>query len=267
MGIDYTDRHILWSITWRDAEEYARKNTIVIIPIGSLEAHAWHLPMGTDTFCAFKVALDAARETDSLVTPPVWMGWSIQHSLFPGTITIRPEVLIELVVDICKSLSRNGFRIFILLNGHRITNNPWIQLAAVKAREETGAVVIPVDIAYLAREAYSRLEFGKLGHADEAETSHILYIYPELVDMSKAFEKYISTEELYDPDPRSTKDTILYIPSSPEVNYSRKDITGGGSGNPRAASIDKGRELHEHTVRRLVQLINMLKEKGAKQEL
>jgi len=259
------NKNVLWSMKWKDLQN--RREDVIIIPIGSNEPHAWHLPLGTDTFCALKVALDAAEKTNSIVTPPIWFGWSIQHMKFPGTVNIRPEILIELVVDIIKSLSQNGFNKFILINGHRISNNPWLELAAAKARDEAKVKVVPIDIAYIAREEYARLGFGPLGHADEAETSHMLYIYPDLVDMEKAFDKYMPQQRLYNVDPRSTKDTILYTPSDPEINYSRKDITGGGSGNPKEASKEKGKELHEYTVKRVVEVIELLKVEGAKQEV
>lgn len=186
---------------------------------------------------------------------------------YPGTVSISPRVLIDFIVEICKSLSKHGFNKILIVNGHRITNNPWIQIAATEAREATGSIVVPIDIAYLAREIWSKLGFGPLGHADEAETSHMLYIKPDLVYMDKAFNEYRKKEFLYDPNPVSTSDTILYTPSSPKVNLARKDISGGGSGNPKIADRKKGELLHKHIVKRLVELINHIRAKGAEMEL
>jgi len=88
-----------------------------------------------------------------------------------------------------------------------------------------------------------------------------------VVYMDKAFDEYRKKEFLYDMDPLSTKDTVLYTPSSPDVNLARKDITGGGSGNPKASDRDKGEKLHKHIVKRLVEIIEHIRYKEAGMEL
>jgi len=258
----------LQDMTWEEVDEAIKRTKgVILIPVGSIEQHARHLPLGTDSYCAIEVCVDAAKEADALVAPPIWYGWSIQHMAYPGTVSIDAKLLIDFTVEICKSLSRHGFNKILIVNGHRISNNPWIQLAATEAREATGSIVIPIDIAYLAREIWSELEFGPLGHGDEAETSHMLFIKPDLVYMHKAFNEYRKKEFLYDVDPLSTRDTILYTPSSPKVNLARKDISGGGSGNPKSSDKSKGELLHKHIVKRLVELINYIRVKGAGLEL
>ncbi|MCS7386858.1 MAG: creatininase family protein [archaeon GB-1867-005] len=259
---------LLQEMTWEEVEEaITRSGGVILIPIGSIEQHARHLPEGTDTYCAIGVAVEAAKETGAVVAPPLWYGWSPQHMAYPGTVSVKPQILIDLIVEICKSLSKHGFNKIILVNGHRISNNPWIQLAAAIASEESKAKVVPVDIAYIARQAYDELGFGPLGHGDEAETSHMLHLHPELVYMEKAFDKYVAKQELYNPDPRSTEDTVLYTPSPPEVNLARKDVTGGGSGNPKVASKKKGEKLHKYTVAKLIRLIEVLKKRESRLEL
>ena len=258
----------LQDMTWEEAKEAIEEGDgVVLLPVGSIEQHAKHLPLGTDSYCAIEVCVDAAKNANAVVAPPIWYGWSIQHMAYPGTVSISSRILIDFTVEICKSLAKHGFNKILIVNGHRISNNPWIQLAATEAREATGALVIPIDIAYLAREAWRELGFGSLGHGDEAETSHMLYIKPDLVYMDRAFDEYRKKEFLYDVDPLSTKDTILYTPSSPDVNLARKDITGGGSGNPKASDRDKGEKLHKHIVKRLVELINYIRSKKAGMEL
>ena len=258
----------LQNMTWKEVEKAIEDNGgIILIPVGSVEQHAWHLPLGTDSYCSIGVCEDAAKKADVVVAPPVWYGWSIQHMGFPGTVSISARVLIDLLTGICKSLAKHGFDKIIIVNGHRITNNPWMQIAATEAREATGANIIPVDIAYLAREIWKKLGFGPLGHGDEAETSHMIYLKPEFVYMEKAFEEYRGEQFLYDADPLSTRDTVLYTPSSPDVNLARKNVSGGGSGNPRTSSREKGEKLHKYIVKRLVELIEYLRGEEAKLEL
>lgn len=77
---------------------------VAIVPIGSVEQHSYHLPLGTDTYVAMTIAEEAAEKTGAVLTPPVWFGWSPHHMVLPGTVTIRPEVLSELTYDIIESL-------------------------------------------------------------------------------------------------------------------------------------------------------------------
>jgi len=255
-------------MTWQEVEEARRRSEgVAILPVGSVEQHAFHAPVGTDSMVAIGVAEDVAKKTGAVVIPPLWFGWSPQHMGFPGTINIRPDILSELVVDICTSMSAHGFNKIIIINGHRITNIPWLQLAAVKARDKTGANVLIIDVAYMAKRVYEELRFGPLGHADEAETSHILYLHKDLVHMDKAKKYTPPQEKYYYIDPRSTDDTLIYLPSSPEVNLSRKETSGGGRGDPTLATFEKGMRLHESLVNNIVILINEVKSKSVQMQV
>ena len=173
-------------MTWEEVEKAQQRCDVAIIPIGSLEQHGYHLPEGTDTMVAIKLAEDVAQKTGAVVAPPLWFGWSPHHMALPGTVSVRPEVLIELVSDVCRSLVHHGFKKLVIINGHRLVNIPWLQLTAGRTQEETGAQVVLVDPAYIGKEIAGKLDFGAIGHADEIETSHMLFIHPELVSMDKA---------------------------------------------------------------------------------
>lgn len=89
--------------TWPEVQEAIKKaKGVAIIPVGSVEQHSTHLPVGTDTYVAITLAECAGEETDAVVTPPLWFGWSPHHMVRPGTITIRPEPLIDLTYDSVK---------------------------------------------------------------------------------------------------------------------------------------------------------------------
>ena len=85
----------LQELKWPDVKEYLENDQRIILPIGSTEQHSFWLPLGTDSMVAIALAEEAAKKTDVLVAPPLWMGWSPHHMALPGTITIRPEILIE----------------------------------------------------------------------------------------------------------------------------------------------------------------------------
>ncbi|MEM1545317.1 MAG: creatininase family protein [Candidatus Methanomethylicia archaeon] len=253
----------LHEMTWPDVEDALSKGRdVVIIPIGSVEQHGRHLPLGSDSYVAIALAEDAALMTGAIVTPPIWFGWSPHHMALPGTISIRPEVLIEFLHDVLSSLIEHGFRKFIIVNGHRIVNIPWMQIAAERVQKEYGVKIVIFDPAYMSREVSDKLGFGPVGHAEEIETSHILFKLPNLVRMEEA-KNYIPPEKvLYHVDPRVNRDTLCYIPSRREDVKKLKDISGGAVGKPTEASIEKGRKYHEYLVSRLIEVINMLKGAG-----
>ena len=171
---------------WQEIQQFRDSGgDLAIIPVGSVEQHGFHLPLGTDSMVAIRLAQDAAQRTEAVVTPPLWFGWSPHHLALPGTISIRPQILIEILFDILSSLTAHGFDKFVIVNGHRIVNIPWIQISAEKAQRELGVKVAIYDPAYMSKEISDGIGFGEVGHAEEIETSHMLHIMPHLVRMEK----------------------------------------------------------------------------------
>ena len=178
---------------------------------------------------------------------------------FPGTITVRAEILINFLFDIIESLSKHGFKKFILINGHRVANNCWMQISAGKAQSEFNVKTVIFDPAYMSKEIGGELGFGSLCHGEEIEGSQILFKYPHLVDVSKANENEIKIDkELYHVDPRDMRDTLIPIPPAKENNKSHG--TMGSDERVSLISKEKGEKYHKHLVRRLIQVINNLKE-------
>ena len=247
----------LQELKWTDVAAYLKKDDRIIIPIGSIEQHGPWLPLGTDSFSAIGLAEDAGKETGVIVAPPIWYGWSSHHMAFPGTVNVRPEVLINYLFDIIKSLSTHGFKKFILINGHRVMNMIWMQISADKAQSELNVKIVIFDPAYMSKEIVEQLGFGPLGHAEEIEGSHTLFKYPHLVDVSKANQNEIVEEELYHPDPRDMRDTLIYIPSTKEDR--KYHGTMGSDERANLISKEKGEKYHKHLLKRLIQVTNNLK--------
>ncbi len=240
----------------KDLLENSRR--VAIIPVGSTEQHGPHLPLGTDTYVAKMIAEDAGQITQALVCPPVWFGWSPHHMVLPGTITIRPEVLIEYLYDIIESLCKHGFNKIVLINGHRIVNIAWMQITAERAQRLLGARIVIFDPAYMSKEIASELEFGPIGHAEEIETSQMLYKYPELVHLEDALDNPIIPQELYSVDPKYRGDTLCYVPSTRSHMLDSVNKAGGTTGEPTKASSEKGEAYHHHLVSNLVRVIEQL---------
>ena len=249
----------LQELKWPDVKTYLENDQRIIVPIGSTEQHSYWLPLGTDSMVAIALAEEAARKSGVLVAPPVWTGWSPHHMALPGTITIRPEILIEFLYDEIKSLSQHGFKKFVLLNGHRIVNVVWMQIAAQKVQEEFKVKTVIFDPAYMSKEIAKDLDFGPVGHAEETEGSHMLYIHPELSDLSKATDYSPEGDDLYHIDPGYPGDTLNYIPSTVEHTKKVAEISGGTIGNATKANKGKGKIYHDYLVNRLVEVLDNLK--------
>lgn len=249
----------LQNLTWEEVQHKLDDGTrTIILPVGSTEQHGYHLPVGTDTMVANALAESAAREASALVAPPIWLGWSPHHMVLPGTITIRPEVLIEVVFDVIQSLHAHGFECFVLLNGHRIVNISWLQIVGERAKRMLGVKVILFDPAYMSKSIANDLGWGEVGHAEEIESSHMWYYYPELVKMDRARDNPHIENPLYHVDPGYSGDTLCYVPSSPEQMVSSVETAGGTTGTPSKACRESGKVYHEHLVERLVQAIREL---------
>ena len=253
----------LQNMTWEDVKrKTAESKGTIILPIGSTEQHGPHLPVGTDTMVANSVAEAAALKAGVLVAPPLWFGWSPHHLVLPGTITIRAEVLIEVAFDMIKSLASHDFDKFILLNGHRIVNVSWMQIAAERAKRELGIKVIIFDPAYMSKEFTGDMDWGEVGHAEEIEGSHMWYCYPDLVRMERARDNPHQHNRIYHVDPRYSGDTLCYVPSSPVEMQSLADKSGGTSGESTKASQALGQKYHEHLVDRMVEAVAFLQKQA-----
>lgn len=251
----------LQEMTWQEFGEEVKQGQVVILPIGSTEQHGGHLPVGTDTMVAIALAEAASERTGAVVAPPLWFGWSPHHMVLPGTITVRPEILIELAYDVIESLAKHGCRSFIIINGHRIVNLAWMQIACERARRVLGVNVSLFDPAYESKEIVDRLGFGPLGHAEEIESSHMWHCHPELYHAERArdFVPPAPAGAPYSVDPRYSGDTLCYIPSTVEGMRKSVEVANGTTGSPTKASKEKGREYHEHLVERLVQVVGQMK--------
>ncbi len=259
--IDVKNEVWFQNLTWEEIKQKTEESgRTIVLPFGSTEQHGTHLPVGTDTMIATALAESAARRTNVLVAPPLWFGWSPHHMVLPGTITIRPEVLIEVVYDVVKSLNQHGFDKFIFLNGHRIVNIAWLQIAGERVKRELGVKVSLFDPAYMSQEIVESLGWGEVGHAEEIESSHMWHCYPELVKMERARDNPHQHRQFYHVDPRHRGDTLCYVPSSPAEQDALVGVSGGTSGEPSKASQEGGKKYHEHLVERLVAVIEMLQE-------
>jgi creatinine amidohydrolase len=158
---------------------------VCIIPLGIIEKHGPHLPLGTDLFEAREFAFQAAKMEYAVVFPPYFAGQIFEAKHQPGTIAYSNELIWQMLDETCKELSRNGLKKIILLNGHGGSTS-FLQYFCQSqlARQEDYIVVMfrPGNDQINAQEIKSLKKASLDGHAGEEETSMMYYINPSLVD-------------------------------------------------------------------------------------
>ncbi len=104
--------------TWQEVEAYLERSRGVILPVGSTEQHGPSGLMGTDALCAELIARGVGEATGAMIAPTLNFGMAQHHMAFCGTMTLRPETLLAVLVDLLGSLAQHGFQRCLVINGH-----------------------------------------------------------------------------------------------------------------------------------------------------
>ncbi len=126
-------------MTWPELDDRLAQGTSVMLPIGSTEQHGPMGLNGTDTICAYEIARAAAKLCDGIVAPPIAYTPAPFNTSFPGTVSITPELLQDLLVQVCRGLLAQGFLGVFIVNGHGANLAP---ARAAAAALSNGAVHI-----------------------------------------------------------------------------------------------------------------------------
>lgn len=178
--------------SWPKLRQAIDQKALILVPIGQTEEHGPHLPIKTDALIAEQVAKTLAErmngEIPTLVTPTIWSGYSMRAiSNWPGTIRLRPETFMNMVFEICGSLVEMGFVHIMLISTHG--NHPGMLRAVVRRIADQYdvhmALTFPVIMADEVFQQISKAGKGGSCHAGEYETSLMLYLAENLVEMDK----------------------------------------------------------------------------------
>jgi creatinine amidohydrolase len=247
---------LLAHLTWPEAREAIKSNPLVILPVGSTEAHGPHLPLDVDTHQVGHVAELVAERTGALAAPTVPYGYATMWMEFPGTMTLQADTFQQVLFELVSSILQH-FRRVMILNGHR-PNNTSVDVAARRAIDalppDSDAKVTAVSYwepGALRVHELRRSRVGGMGHACELETSFQLATRPELVQM----------DTLKDVRPPLVG-WDLVAPGEPARTYGRWPAPSAEHpaifGDPSVASAESGRAFLEVVVDALVEFVRVL---------
>lgn len=222
---------LLEDLTWMEAEKVLNSNTVVTIALGAeAKEHGPHLKLKNDWLMAEYLKTRLLERADVVMAPTVNYSFYPAFVEYPGSTSLRLETARDLIVDICRSLARHGPRRFYVVNTGVSTVDALKPAAEVLANE--GILLRYTDVMTITEQvekSVSKQEGGS--HADEIETSMMLYMAPGSVDMKKAVKDY---------HPNKGRGGLTRDPNA-NGTYSPT----GTWGDPTLATLDKGRIVTE----------------------
>ncbi len=175
----------LSELSWPEIKQYLKRRKDVIVPLGSVEEHGYHLPLSTDTDIALAISRMVSERTGALLAPLIHYGVCNTTRGYPGTTSVTFDTMRSLINDILSSLMESGFRKVYFISGHLGSSH----VAALKeAARASGLSVFFLDLRNV---DISDIIETEAFHACEAETSLMLHLHPEKVEMEKAVDEEI----------------------------------------------------------------------------
>lgn len=213
---------------------------MVILPVGATEQHGLHLPTGVDTLSVVAIAEGVSARTGIPVLPSLAYGCSLGHSKkWPGTLPLRPETLAKVVCELAEWIYSAGFTRMLILNGH-VTNFAPLRCGLENIRTDIPEMKISLrSIWELTQEVndFYLQDAGDNWHANNAETSLMLHLRPDLVAMDKAEDEPNRSENCF-------------------FSYTvDKESICGGVGNPSQGTEDQGKFILDSCVKNLATML------------
>ncbi|PZS39576.1 MAG: hypothetical protein DLM62_07505 [Pseudonocardiales bacterium] len=229
---------VLWAkMTWPEIERMGRTPPhMAILPLGTTEQHGRHLPVDVDVKNCWEIAREVSALTGVPLLPPLPYGDSRFWAGWPGTLTLQPETLQQIILEIADGVVSAGFRRLLLLNGH-IGNGPALAMVEGLLRDRHRDLQVRAlswwDVSErVSAQMYQDSIEGSLRsfHANCGETAVYLDHSPELVDLKQAVD-----------EPRDYR--------RPQFSYHSSKLTESGvMGRPTAATAALGHQIFEMVV-------------------
>ncbi len=243
------------NLTSQDFAHAVRETGVCILAAGVVEKHSDHLPLGTDFLNGHKLACLAAEIEPAVVFPPFYFGQIYEAKCFPGTLTLKPTLLMDLFFNVLDEIGRNGFEKIIVLNAHGGNIALFRFLAQCSLAEEK-----PYSVYYYTgqltperQEQWNTLLETKVHqHACECETSISLANHPELVEMDRL-----------PADPFDPLGRLSHLPANFSGISWYANFPEHYAGDARSATGEKGLALRQIEVESLAEFIAAVKKDNA----
>lgn len=233
-------KYLLEKMNAVEVKKTMNSDSIVFVILGSCENHGDHLPFGSDSLFPLNLAqlmiddivkIHPEKEHQFIILPPIPYGVSIHHIDFQMTISLQGSTMISIVEDVLSCLANNGVRRVIILNGHDGNIAP-AESAARNVKHKFPEMVISCLESWWTMMGTKDSKifdvWSGLGHGGEAETSAMMSVCPDLVDLSLAPEQ-----------------TIPNLPGEDvRIYWKFNELTKtGATGAPKTATVQKGNEI------------------------
>lgn len=233
----------LADMTWVEIKQIIEeRHPAAIVPIGTTETQGMHIPTGYDHFIAEEVSYRAAKKCNAVVAPTICYGYSELFCKFPGTLTLKPETLQNLIYDITVSLINTGFTHIVFMNNHD-PNTAILGFAMQRIRKKFGLVMPALWPTNMARN-FAQDQFIKpsdvLLHGNEPGTSLSLALFPEKVRMDLAEISPIGNGKLGDIHYGSFATLVHEGQKVPFFSRCSDVSQSGAYGYPKEASSEIG---------------------------
>ena len=229
----------------------ANNNSVVILPIASIEQHGPHLPVMTDMRLGQEIAHRAARKSypkrPTVVTPVVWSGLSEHHMAFGGTLTLSHDTFRRVMADLIEAIIRQGFRDILISNSHGGNIIPMQQILDELSPRSRATLVATTYVMEAGTNLSQYLEDQEsIMHACEGETSMMLVCEPDLVDIENLNELASTKQD---------KNFLTAGKSSYRWRQFMHMTQNGVAGNPSRSNSEKGAKMLEAGASALSNLI------------
>ena len=258
----------LWEfMTVKEMRVALKKTKTVILPIGVIEQHGYHLPLNTDVYNAYELARLASEKTGCLVAPP--FTYTFSGGTLPGTININPQVVSLLIIEACRSFVMQGLKNIVVLLGHGGSENQKATEEAVDMflRQnpdlKVNVALLPfTELSSTVKKAFKDKDY----HAGYMETSLMLYWHPELVrqDEVTTDKRPILNMLRQDPDNYQVRRKAISNKYVYPAITQHPGIKVGVMGDPYKASARFGEKVVKECLKNIIKLIKDMERKLGK---
>jgi len=233
-------------LTWLEAETKLKEFDVVLLALGArTKEHGPHLPLNNDFIMAEYLKNEVMEEVPVAVLPTLQYGYYPSFLEYPGSVSLKEETFKEVLIDICLSMNGYGVNKFYIINTGISTLRP-LQMAAEEL-DKRGIILKYLNLLEMEKKHDPFLLKQEGGtHADESETSMMLHIAPDIVDMTEVVKDY---------DSRPGRKGLTRDPEGKGV-YSPTGIWG----DPTLATPEKGKILVEALKDEIIKQVRSLKD-------